>query len=206
VARLSKKKDEEREESPHRSPPRGAMRASSSPEVRVTISGPPGSGKSTVASLLSERLGLEVVSAGDIFRGMAKENKMTLEEFSHLAEKSWDIDIELDKRMLATIKDSGSGIFEGRMTGYICYLNDIEALKIHISAPTKVRQRRVMKRESKDHDTVLKEMRERETSERKRYNSIYGYDLGDLAIYDLVIDSSTQKPAEIAASILAKLE
>ena len=63
-----------------------------------------------------------------------------------------------------------------------------------------------MKRESKDHDTVLKEMREREASERKRYNSIYGYDLGDLAIYDLVIDSSTQKPAEIAASILAKLE
>ncbi|HLF06708.1 MAG TPA: cytidylate kinase family protein [Thermoplasmata archaeon] len=206
MARLTKKKDEEREEMSPRGSPRIATGASSSRAVRITISGPPGSGKSTVAGLLRDRLGFEVVSAGDIFRGMAKENKMTLEEFSHLAEKSWDIDIELDKRMLATINDSGSGIFEGRMTGYICYLNDIEALKIHISAPTNIRQRRVMKRESKDHDTVLKEMREREASERKRYNSIYGYDLGDLAIYDLVIDSSTQKPAEIAASILAKLE
>jgi predicted cytidylate kinase len=174
--------------------------------LRITISGPPGSGKSTVADLLRAELGLEVVSAGELFRRMAKENKLSLEEFSHVAEKSWDIDIELDKRMLDLITRSDKGIFEGRMTGYLCYMNDIPAVKVHISAPNNIRLRRVMRRESKDQTTVLREMREREESERKRYHSIYGYDITDWAIFDLVIDSSAQKPPEIAAAILAKLE
>ncbi|MDO9098990.1 MAG: AAA family ATPase, partial [Candidatus Methanoperedens sp.] len=33
----------------------------------ITISGPPGSGKSTLSGLLSARLGMELVSMGDVF-------------------------------------------------------------------------------------------------------------------------------------------
>ncbi len=194
-----KKSEEERATAPAHRGPKVAGTG------RTTISGPPGSGKSTVAKELQEKLGLEVHSAGDIFRKMAKESHMTLEEFGHVAERSWDIDIELDKRMLDLIRARGDAIFEGRMTGYLCYLNDIEALKVHITAPPEVRLRRVMRREAKDKDTVLREMREREMSEQKRYKSIYGYSLDDLQIFDLTIDSSRQKPAEIVDAILGKL-
>ncbi len=39
--------------------------------MRITISGPPGSGKTTVCSKLSEALGLEAVVFGKIFREFA---------------------------------------------------------------------------------------------------------------------------------------
>ncbi len=41
--------------------------------MRITISGPPGSGKTTACKLLSERLGLEMVVFGRIFRELAQE-------------------------------------------------------------------------------------------------------------------------------------
>ena len=50
--------------------------------MKITISGLPGSGTTTVAKLLAERLGYKLISAGDVFRKLAMERGMTLEEFS----------------------------------------------------------------------------------------------------------------------------
>ena len=47
----------------------------------ITISGLPGSGKTTVARLLSRQLGIPHVYAGDMYRKAAEERGMTLEEF-----------------------------------------------------------------------------------------------------------------------------
>jgi chloramphenicol 3-O-phosphotransferase len=44
---------------------------------------------------------------------------------------------------------------------------------------------------------------ERERSERHRYLTYYGIDLDDRTIYDLVVDSTSASPEEIAKSILA---
>ena len=46
----------------------------------ITISGLPGSGKTTVARLVARELGLEHVYAGDIFRRQAEEHGLTLAE------------------------------------------------------------------------------------------------------------------------------
>jgi len=51
----------------------------------ITISGPPGSGKSTLSKILSVKLGLELVSMGDIFRKCAEDRCMSLEEFGLIA-------------------------------------------------------------------------------------------------------------------------
>jgi cytidylate kinase len=48
----------------------------------ITIGGLPGTGTTTIARLISEKYGLNHVCAGFIFRDMAKENNMTLKEFS----------------------------------------------------------------------------------------------------------------------------
>ena len=41
--------------------------------VTITISGSPGSGKTTIAKLLAKKLGIKYVYSGDIFRKKAKE-------------------------------------------------------------------------------------------------------------------------------------
>ena len=72
--------------------------------VVITISGTPGSGKSTIAQLLHERLKLRYVYSGLIFREIAEKYKMTLEEFGKYCENNSDIDKELDDT-LKKLKD-----------------------------------------------------------------------------------------------------
>ena len=48
----------------------------------ITISGPPGSGTTTISKLLSKRLKLPHVYAGEIFRKEAEKKGMTLSDFS----------------------------------------------------------------------------------------------------------------------------
>ena len=64
----------------------------------ITIGGVAGSGTTTVAKVLSERLGIPFVSAGAIFREMAAEMGMTPIEFGKFAESNTDIDKEIDNR------------------------------------------------------------------------------------------------------------
>ena len=49
--------------------------------MRITISGPPGSGKTTACNRLSEMLGLKAVVFGKIFRELAAEKHLSLLEF-----------------------------------------------------------------------------------------------------------------------------
>ena len=58
----------------------------------ITISGPPGSGKSTLSRLLSVKLGLQLVSMGEIFRKCAEDRCMSLTEFGLLAKSNRKID------------------------------------------------------------------------------------------------------------------
>ena len=68
--------------------------------MKVTASGPPGSGKSSVCRLLCERFGFELLSAGEAFRALAEYRGITLEDLGQLAEKGPEIDAELDRRMV----------------------------------------------------------------------------------------------------------
>ena len=60
----------------------------------ITISGNPGSGKSTVAKIVVEKLGLKRVYAGGIMRELALDRGITLEEF--MASLSKDPKLEKD--------------------------------------------------------------------------------------------------------------
>ena len=65
--------------------------------MQITVTGYPGSGNSTVAKLLAEKLGYKHYSAGDFRRQLAKDRGMTLHELNKIGEtESWT-DIEADK-------------------------------------------------------------------------------------------------------------
>ena len=78
----------------------------------ITIGGPAGSGTTTAAKVLSEKLDIPFLSTGFIFRDMAKEYGMTPIEFSKFAENNTDIDKEIDKRQADIAYESGNIIVE----------------------------------------------------------------------------------------------
>ena len=118
--------------------------------VIITISGNPGSGKSTIGQLLKKKLNLDYVYSGKIFRETAKKYKMSLEEFGKYCEINENIDKELDGKQLEILK-KGNVILEGRLAGWIAKENKIEAYKILINADFDKRINRIINREKGDY-------------------------------------------------------
>lgn len=172
--------------------------------VTVTISGTPGSGKTTVGKLLADKLGLEYVYSGMIFREMAQKYKMSLEEFGSYAENHREIDQELDDFQLTVLR-KGNIVIEGRITGWIAFRNKIPSIKVLIDANLETRARRIVKRERGSIEKRKKEILKREKSEYTRYRNYYNINLDDTSIYDIVIDSSNKTPEEITKIILRKI-
>lgn len=172
--------------------------------VSITISGMPGSGKSTVAELLKDKLGLRYVYSGMIFRETAKKYNMSLEEFGKYCEKNSKIDKELDDRQLEILRKGGV-ILEGRLSGWLAHRNKIPAFKVSLVADLDTRAQRIVKREEGSIEKRKKEILERERSEFLRYKKYYKIDIKDNSIYDLVIDTKDRTPEDIVDIIIEKL-
>lgn len=169
-------------------------------DMIITISGLAGSGTSTAADLLGEKTGMNVISSGEIFRGLAKEKGYTVEEFGEIAEEDKQIDIELDRRI---IEEAEPGrILEGRLSGHMLARSKKEAFKIWITADIDTRIDRIAEREKMDVEKTKDLVKRREKSERKRYKDYYGIDLLDMDIYEMVIDSVEYSPDEIVSKII----
>jgi cytidylate kinase len=166
--------------------------------MKITISGLPGSGTTTVAKLLSHEFELELISAGEMFRQIAKGKKLQLNQFSELAETNDAFDRQIDEMQSKEAMKRDNVIIESRLSGFFVPKAD---LKILLKAPLEIRARRIAGREGIAYEDALSAMKDRERSEHKRYEQYYGINLDDISIYDLVIDSSRWNEREIVAMI-----
>ncbi|AHG00028.1 cytidylate kinase [Halostagnicola larsenii XH-48] len=170
----------------------------------LTVSGPPGSGKSTTAELLAETFDLSHVSGGDIFRELAEERGYTPLEFNKLAEENDDIDRDLDRRLREIAIEEDDLVLESRLAGWLA--GDYADFRFWLDAPASVRGERIAEREEKDPVRATEETQAREASEAQRYREYYGIDIRDLTIYDLSVNTARWEPDAVLDMLVTAVD
>ena len=154
-------------------------------ELVITVSGYHGSGRSTHATRLAETFGLRYVSSGTIFRQLAQERGMGLEEMSKLTEEDSEIDRKIDERAKEESKKQGV-VIDATLSGWMAEDPDI---RIFLVASFEERIRRIANREGITYEEAEQETVAREGSELERFRTYYKVDLEDLSIYDVVLNT-----------------
>jgi len=165
----------------------------------ITISGNPGSGKSTIAKALAEELGYKRYYMGGIYRELARKRNMKIEEILKLAETDKSIDKEVDNYQI-NLRNEDNIIVEGRISFHLIP----NSLKVFIIVDEEEAAIRIFKdlqdksknnERNQDEVSSLKEMlqknKERMKGEVRRYRKYYGIEnTYDKNNYDLIIDTT----------------
>lgn len=173
----------------------------------ITISGKPGSGKSSVAKLIAKKLDCRHYSMGDLQKEIAEKRKISLLELGKLEEKDPSTDREIDQRQIKLGKEEDNFIIDSRL-GFHFIPNSV---KIFLTADLKTRANRIFKDKiRKEHNPTIKKtmqnLKTREQSEAKRFKKYYNLNPNDKKHYDLVIDSSKPTIEEVTEKIICHIK
>ncbi len=169
--------------------------------VVVAVSGLHGSGKSTYAREIAREFGLRYVSAGMVFRRIAEERGMTLEELTKLAGRDPEVDRAIDE-MVKREAEEGDVVLDGLLVAWMA--GDRADIRIFLTAPLEERARRIAMRDGKGFEESLRETRFREEAEADRFRRYYGIDVHDLSIYDVVLNTALM-PLQSNVKILKEI-
>ena len=159
----------------------------------IVVSGQPGSGKTTIARGLAQRLGIEHLSSGKLFREYAARLGMDIVEFHRYAEEHPEVDREIDEYVRSRASKGGV-VIDSHVALWL--LRDLAHVAIYVKASLEVRARRIAERDGVSVEDAERELRKREESNRRRYMSLYGVDISDIFRADLVVDTSLIGPDE----------
>ena len=165
----------------------------------IVISGPPGSGKSTIGKKLSKKFSLKYVSAGQIFRELAQKEGLSLIDLNKKAEKDFDIDKKIDQEIFRIATTEKDVIIESHIGGWL--LKNIADLTVYLNASIETRAKRIAIRDNISFYEALDQIIKREESHYKRFLSYYGIDMTDLSVFDLVINSDFISPDDVVRII-----
>lgn len=173
----------------------------------ITISGKPGSGKSSTADKVAELLGYTRHSSGEMVRRALKRNHMTLEQYNELAASEHDLDAQIDEE-LRKLRDQNDIVVDSRLGFY--WLP--ESFKVYLDLNLDVATARIYKdivtnarRSGEGGDqslpSVAQSVKERMENERSRFQSMYSVDPYNPKNFDLIIDTSRHTPQSVALTV-----
>jgi CMP/dCMP kinase len=166
---------------------------------RITVTGDPGSGKSTFARTVAGQSGYQLITTGQIFRSLAAGRGISLTELNELAEQQAEIDHEVDNYLKSLNDTTENLVLDSRMAWF--FVRD--SLKIRLTVDPEVAVQRIFRDTAElreifpDLETAMEEVERRKRSEIMRYSKLYGVDISDPRNFDLVINTSHKAPEDV---------
>lgn len=175
----------------------------------ITVTGKPCSGKGTCCKIFCQKYGYDYICAGDIMREVAlnKGYKSVLDFQEH----SPDV-VETDHYVDSYITQIGNErqndnlLIDSRLAWHFAK----PSFKVFIDVKLSEAGKRLMlaNRPNEKVENLLqakRSLKKRWKVENSRYKKIYGIDNTNMKNYDLVIDSTSISPEELADIIFEKL-
>lgn len=175
--------------------------------MKITISGRPGSGKSTVAKYVAKRLGFTHYSMGDLQRQIAEEKGVSLAELWEMEEQDKSLDNLVDARQKKIGEEKENFVIDSRIGFY--FIPD--SVKVFLDVDSEVGAKRVFNQKRGDErfstlEKTRQELRKRVDSEKKRYMKYYKLNHYDMKNYDIVIDTTGKSAGEVGEEIVGKVK
>ena len=174
----------------------------------ISISGMPGSGKSTVARIVAEKLKMKRYYMGGMRREIAREKGLTLNELNRIGEKEEWTDKEVDDYQKRLGETEDNFVIEGRTSFFLIP----KSIKVFLDVKLRTGAERIFNEmkdgsernegDFKNPGEVEKSLKERMKSDRKRYKKYYNVDIMKKSNYDLVIDTTKLTPEQVAKKIM----
>ncbi|RJQ19435.1 hypothetical protein C4580_05150 [Candidatus Woesearchaeota archaeon] len=174
----------------------------------ITITGKPGSGKSTVGKEVAKALGYRFFSAGDLRGEIAMRRGLTIDELNEIGKKEAWTDKECDDLLKKMGKEEDNIVFDSRLAWHFIP----KSFKVFLDVDLNVAAKRIFKDQRVDeakagsekemHDRIMARM----NNDSERYGKWYKLDIFNLKQYDLVIDTSKMTPREIVKSIVGAVK
>lgn len=181
----------------------------------ITISGQPGSGKSTTAKNVAKALGFEHFSSGDLFRLAAKEMDQDVLTANQEAEKVDGIS-EIDQLVDQKLRDIGTSDNQVVIDSRTAWHWIPDSFKVLLDLDFKTAATRILsdmtpERMEAEHipqdpSEYAQQLKERLASESRRYKSMYDINPSDPANYDLIVDTKTYGKEAAAAYIIEQFQ
>ena len=173
---------------------------------KITISGHPGSGTSTLVSGLVNHFNWRYLNGGQVFRDEAKSRNMTLEEFGELCVSDTNIDKLLDEKLRQRISENEIEVVESRLSGWWAFKLSMNCPRIWLHVDEDERASRVVSREGISFEQALKDNRKRLLLDSKRYQELYNLAVDDEEPYTHVIDATNINAQQLLTKVVAILE
>jgi len=170
--------------------------------IKIAISGPAGSGKSTVIKEVAEALGAEIADIGQVFRAVAEEKGMDISEYDKYLEQHPDEDRKMDEKFRDLVMGAdGDMVVSWRMGWH--FVPDIISIWLDVS-PDEGAQR-VFADKKRSFETLAEAKRvniERMARKKAQLERVYGVDFTDESHYTKVVETTGKLVGEVVAEIL----
>ncbi len=166
----------------------------------ITITGLPGSGKTSVGKILAKKLHIKFFSIGNMVREYAKKNNILLMEMEKQIKNNKSMNIKIDNEQKKLVNKYKNFIIDSRIGAAIFKK---AGYRIYLHASLKKRAERIAKREKKSFKQALHETRIRERDELQQYRKHYNIDYRNRRYYNIILNTENLTPLLTANKLIA---